>query len=367
MTRRALWRLLAIWISLAVAACLEPPPGDGSGDSSGGGDGAGGGDGGGGGGIGGGGGGDIYQTVFDSIDRAQLQKELSEATGTTPVTVGGTTYSITERWSPGGKSGFRAFWTQYFTGLGAEVHEISFPVRDQVGESVGHDLEAVFPGRSPDSVVIITHYDTVGIDGQETANPGVDDAGSGMAMMMEAARLFAGQDHQYTIRFVVCDYEEITDNQGGYAYRDQLMAEAQAGGFNIVAVSDGDQTGWSCWDEDSRLCDGTSAPANSSFLFIACSGDSDHIDYPALRSGFIDVASRYSDMTVTDVCDGSGDTDHYPFWEADIPAYVIEEMGENPHYDDTGHDTFDTINMDYLLHVAQIQITFQAKLVGLGQ
>ena len=68
------------------------------------------------------------------------------------------------------------------------------------------------------------------------------------------------------------------------------------------------------------------------------------------------------------MCDGSGDTDHYPFWVAGIPAYVIEEWGSenNPRYDDTGDDTLAHIDFPYLTATAKIQIAFQARLAGIG-
>lgn len=60
------------------------------------------------------------------------------------------------------------------------------------------------------------------------------------------------------------------------------------------------------------------------------------------------VAATYGATVVPTVtCDPAGDTDHYPFWVAGIPGYVIEEWGSesNPHYDQTGNDTLDKINL----------------------
>jgi hypothetical protein len=314
--------------------------------------------------------GDPYKAVFDAVDKASLEKMLKDATGTNPVTVDGKTYNITERWSVAGKAGYRAFFKQFFTARGATVNELTFKIPNMVGETLGHNMEAVLPGASADSLVIIVHYDTVGITGKEKQNPGVDDDGSGIASMMEAGRIFSQiKDRKNTVRFVAADYEEISDNlDGDIAYVKYLQAEAAAKKFKIIAASDNDQTGWSCWDEDVKLCGTKPPPANTSFQLITCSGDKKNYDYPDLAKGFLDVASAYSTMKPTAMCDGSGDTDHYPFWVAGIPAYVIEEYGSenNPHYDDTGNDTMKTINMQYLFQISQIQIAFQAKLMGIG-
>ncbi len=312
----------------------------------------------------------IHSSVYDSVDKANLNAKLLELTGGTPVTAGGSTFMITNRWSPAAKANFRAYWTKYFTDLGATVTEETFPIPDLVGETLGHNVEAVLPGQSADSIVILTHYDTVGITGKETKNPGADDAGSGLAMIMEAARIFAQHtDRKYTVRFLAADYEEISDNlDGDFAYVAALRQKAQAENFKILAASDGDQTGWSCWSEN--LCGANPPPKNTTFQLISCSGDSKHYDYPDLSAGMIEMAhSHGSTITPSAICDGSGDTDHYPFWVAGIPAYVIEEWGSenNPHYDDTGNDTMAHIDLDYLTATAKIQIAFQAKLAGIGE
>src|SRR2546430_6876117 len=101
-------------------------------------------------------------SVFDSVDQAKLEVFLREITGDVDASVDGQSYGITERWSPEGKKRFREFWKQYFSGLGAQIVETTFPIPNLVGETEGHNVEAVFPGASPDSLVIVAHYDTVG-------------------------------------------------------------------------------------------------------------------------------------------------------------------------------------------------------------
>jgi hypothetical protein len=309
-------------------------------------------------------------SIYDQVDQGQLQARLGELTGLVPVTAGGSTFRITNRWAPAAKANFRAYFRQYMEQLGATVNELTFPIPNLVGETQGHNMEAVLPGKSADSVVIIVHYDTVGITGKEAQNPGADDDGSGLAMEMEAARVFAAiADRAETVRFVAADYEEISDNlDGDVAYVKYLQADAKAKGYKILVASDDDQTGWSCWSEG--LCStGSGARAkDSTFQMISCSGDTHHYDYPDLSSGIIAIAEQYSKtMLPTAVCDGSGDTDHYPFWQAGIPAYVIEEWGSenNPHYDDTGDDTMAHIDLDMLTETSRIQIAFQAKLAGI--
>ncbi len=72
----------------------------------------------------------------------------------------------------------------------------------------------------PDQVFVIgAHYDSVG-------NPGADDDGSGVASLLELARIFAEYDTAYTIKFCAWDAEEV-GLRGSTAYvverRDQLV------------------------------------------------------------------------------------------------------------------------------------------------
>ena len=312
---------------------------------------------------------DVLADIFAAVDKTNLDARLHELVGMTPVTAGGTTFAMTNRWAPAAKANFRRYYRDYFEKLGMTVNETTFPIPNLVGETQGHNIEAILPGRSGDTVVIVVHYDTVGITGKETKNPGADDDGSGLSMLLEAARIFATYpDRAATVRFVAADYEEISDNlDGDVAYVKYLQNEAVTKGFKILVASDNDQTGWSCWSEN--LCGTNPPPRNTTFQMISCSGDAKHYDYPELSKGMADIATaQHSPLTPKAVCDGSGDTDHYPFWVAGIPAYVIEEFGSenNPHYDDTGDDTLAHIDLDLMTEIAKIQITFQAKLAGIG-
>src|SRR4051812_6157930 len=47
--------------------------------------------------------GDVSQAIFDSVDKANLVKMLGDATGVNPVSVGGQTLLLKERWSPAAK------------------------------------------------------------------------------------------------------------------------------------------------------------------------------------------------------------------------------------------------------------------------
>ncbi|MBI5865259.1 MAG: M28 family peptidase [Planctomycetes bacterium] len=83
------------------------------------------------------------------------------------------------------------------------------------------NIIATKPGRLyPDQAYVIgAHYDSVG-------NAGADDDASGVASLLELARIFAQYDTAYTIKFCAWDAEEV-GLRGSTAYvgerRDQLI------------------------------------------------------------------------------------------------------------------------------------------------
>ena len=61
---------------------------------------------------------DILQTVFNSVSQTRLQKLLKDMTGFNPVTVGGSTFTIKDRYLPASKANYRTYWTSFYQELG---------------------------------------------------------------------------------------------------------------------------------------------------------------------------------------------------------------------------------------------------------
>jgi hypothetical protein len=309
--------------------------------------------------------GDPYAEIFATVDRARLETLLRDMTGYNAVDIGGAQVRIAERYTPASKALWRAYWTRYMTALGATVREQTFPVANLVGETQGHNLEAVFPGRSADSLVAIVHYDSTGAPGKEAQNPGVDDNMTPMAIEMEAARLLAMRAHALTLRFVATDYEEITTLAGGKAYVANLQARAASEGFAIVTAVDGELSGWNCWKENK--CGTTKYAPASALTVAACTTDGKY-KFSALGQQMADLATRYSAMTVQLDCDSDTDgSELYNFWRIGVPAFYFEELGndQNTYYDEGGDDTMAHIDLDYHFKIGQIAAVFIAKLAGL--
>jgi leucyl aminopeptidase len=295
---------------------------------------------------------EVYKGVFASVDQTHLQALIKDMSGVNPVTVGGETFSITDRYSPASKANYRKYWTNYFKSLGMTVQELPYANSHDNGEAQGHDVEAVLPGASPDSVVIIVHYDSIGPNGAD--NPGADDDMSGMATLMETARVLAAHKGKlaHTVRFVAADYEEWGGLEGARAYAKYIQALSQKENFKIVSAIDDEQSGWN-------------EGSDNVFDVFSCGGATDST---AMGDMLVETAALYSKMTTTRACMGEN-SDHYAMWEIGVPAVVFSEHDpfNNPHFDQEGGDTFDKIDPAYLFRIAQVGVTFAARVVGVSK
>jgi len=314
----------------------------------------------------------IYRQIFDSVSKDRIDTLLQQLSGSLPVAIGDKTYSISDRYLPDSKAKFRAFWMQYFRDLGLAVQELDYPTCHRIGESQGHNLEAVLPGKSPNSVVIIVHYDSIGPDGHEASNPGVDDDMSGMATMMETARILVEHKAllQNTVRFVAADYEE-QDNpglEGARQYASFIKNLAAGDHFEILKAIDDEQSGWNCTHDHRCGVDPQHCPSDTtSATFDVFSSSCDRkYNYPDLGDSLAQVALEYDSLSVGRYCINPN-SDHYAMWEIGVPAVVFSEHGPfcNPHFDQNGGDTYDKIDPDYYFKIARIGVTFAAVTVGL--
>jgi Zn-dependent M28 family amino/carboxypeptidase len=307
---------------------------------------------------------DHLKEIFDQVDGARLTQTMRELSGVVPVVVNGVSITLGERYSATGRKKFRDYWTQTMRNLGLTVNAFHY-------QAVGHpragdNLEAVLPGTSPNSVVVIVHYDSIGPAGRETSNPGADDDMSGMSIQLETARLLVAHRAQLTntVRFVASDEEELGGLAGARNYATHIKQLAQASGFTLVAAVDDEQTGWNCTVDG--LCGDNLFPAYD--VFSCGSGGGRSYNFAALGDRLAAITATYSTLKVKRGCIGAN-SDHFAMWEIGVPAVVFSEHNPfaNPHFDQRGGDTFAKIDMAYLTSIARPGITFQASLAGVVQ
>jgi hypothetical protein len=305
---------------------------------------------------------DHLKQIFDEVDGDRITQTLRELAGEVSVVVNGAPITLGQRFDDVGRQNFRAYWTQTMQNLGLEVNQLPYQATNH--PRPGNNVEAILRGPSNDSLIVIVHYDSIGARGSETANPGVDDDMSGMSILLETARLFVQHRAQlaFTVRFVASDEEELGGLAGARDYAAHVTALAQTEGFKLVAAVDDEQSGWNCSGDNK--CGDNLFPAVDVFN---CGGNgAGSFDYWQLGNQFSDIVAAYSPLKVKRGCIGAN-SDHFAFGSIGVPAIVYSEHNPfaNPHFDQEGGDTFDKIDLAYLISIARVGITFQATLAGI--
>ncbi|MCS6813538.1 MAG: M28 family peptidase [Cyanobacteria bacterium] len=205
------------------------------------------------------------------------------------------------------------------------------------------------PGRTSQSPVLIgAHYDAV------LGTPGADDNASGVAVLLELARLFAQQPAYHPMRLVAFDLEEY-GMVGSSHYAQELhqrgeplrlMVSLEMLGY--VDTTPGSQ----------RYPPGLEAlyPAQGDFLALV-GDDRTRLDLNHLSQSLRAAGIPCECLLVNDRGLSLPETrlsDHSPFWDQGYPALMATDTSflRNPHYHQAS-DRIDTLNLEFLTGVCQ--------------
>ena len=196
-------------------------------------------------------------------------------------------------------------------------------------------------GPSNAECIIVGHYDSA-----NRKVPGANDNASGVAAVLEAARICSQYCFAYTIRFLAVGAEE-----GGLIGSYHYAQDAKAKGRNIVAVVNGDMLGYPVVGDAKRVA----LVAGKKWA-------------PLMDSALV-YNRRYNLNFLVDAHTSSyGGSDHESFIQAGYPALEISEGtateiwgGLDPFYH-TSFDTSDKLNAELLRHCAQMMITITAEM-----
>lgn len=195
--------------------------------------------------------------------------------------------------------------------------------------------------------VIGAHYDSAcDFDCDDPGNPGADDNASGVALVMEAARVLTKYESDYTIRFVAFDREErpdlLTDGLfGSSAYATDHIDDDIRGVINadMVAYNNG------------RNAVGVGRASASS---------------DPLRETMLQAVADYGDGIGLDAL-YTGPGDHLPFEAAGFQAVMVHEgLGGNPcyHRECDSVDTPGYIDYEYATQITRIVVGFVVDHAG---
>jgi len=194
-------------------------------------------------------------------------------------------------------------------------------------------------------LVVGAHYDTV------IGTPGADDNASGIAVLLELARLTAFKPLKKTICFVAFSLEEPpvfrTEHMGSYVYAKSLKDE----GINVYGMISLEMLGYFC---DSKGCQYYPLPLFRWIYpdkgnFISFVGNiSSRAFTKKVKRAFKSLSPLpLESLNTFSFVLGVDFSDHRSFWKFDYPAFMITDTAfyRNPNYHGIG-DTVSTLDYE---------------------
>ena len=272
---------------------------------------------------------DVIATIVNEVSRYNLRSHVQSLQSFE------TRYASTANCELAGQ-----FLLDYFQALGWDAWFQPFTFGQ--GVSTRNVVAEIRGGTDPDEIVIIcAHYDSTSSDPTRRA-PGADDNASGVAAIMEAARILARHTLDFSVRFLAFSAEE----RGLYGSR-YYAAGARASSERIIGVINLDMIAY----VDSQ-------PEDLDVIVNDASW------WMAERASL--AADTYTGLEVRKIVNPSFIySDHSPFWDQGYPAFCgIEDADVNNPYYHTPGDTVDTLNFDFFEAAAR---TALAALSDLAQ
>ena len=238
-------------------------------------------------------------------------------------------------WRPGTMSAAAAYIRMALEGTGYAVSVQPFTSNGLTLVNI----EAVLPGHDTEDEVIVVgaHYDSV------VGCPGADDNASGVAALLELARLLAGTTLQRTVRFVAFATEEAPFFDGDEMGRNLYARRAHAQGERIEAMLSLETLGYYTDTPGSQRYPFPFSlfyPDTGNFIGFVGNLSSRPLVRQAVGAFRASTAFPSEGVAAPSGMEGVHWSDHWSFWEAGYPAIMVTDTApfRYPHY----HDATDT-------------------------
>ncbi len=268
----------------------------------------------------------------------------------------GTRNSFSATDQPGWGIGAAGDWIRAeFERVGAGNLQVAFqeyPLVFQGRANTQRNVVATLPGRDADAglVIMMANYDTRvddWLDG-ESLSPGADDNASGVAALLEVARLMSSRPWPQTVVFLATTAEE----QGTFGSR-HFVQNALFDGQRIHAALNNDMIG------------GRAGIPQNVRVFAA--GPDGSLSRQLGR--YVHMLGTFYlpdfPVTVVDALDREGRWgDHREFVRVGLPSVRLIESEEDLEIQNSAQDTWSLIDFDYLRQVTQLNLVVMANLAA---
>ena len=274
--------------------------------------------------------------IIQSVNADSLLHYVSSLSGNIPITIDGETHTIFSRHRDFPGNDIAADYIQQkLEGFGLTV------INDYFSAS-GRNVIATIEGNvNPDNIYIIcAHYDCMP---SEAVAPGADDNASGVAAVLEAARILTNYEFDNTVIFALWDEEE----QGLIGSR-YFAGNARNENVNILGVINLDMI---AWDDNNDGALKVQENVDGSADFIC--------------SILLEVDNNYNLAVEPDTVHYVGGSDHRSFTEQGYPAILLIEDYSNDwnDYYHTPLDQVSYVNNSFIANSAKLAIGTLSRLL----
>lgn len=238
---------------------------------------------------------------------------------------------------------------------------------DPVGAS--ENLIATLTGTvTPNQVYIVgAHFDTV------AGSPGADDNASGIAGMLEIARVLAGAETGSTLQFIAFALEE-----DGLLGSTKLAQDAKAAGTNVIGMISLEMIAYTCntpgcqtpfFNTPPCITVSTEGVTVGTFIGVVANTSSASLisDFETAASTYVpSLDLEWLEVAGTGTCfPDSRRSDHAPFWDEGYPAIMLTDTANfrNPNYHAVG-DTLSTLDLSFSTDVTRAALAMVATRVA---
>jgi len=232
------------------------------------------------------------------------------------------------------------------------------PQLETFADGVNIFAERLGTDKTAGAILIGAHYDTV------VSSPGADDNGTGVAVMLEIARLFGSQPTPRTLQLAFFDKEEagLLGSQAFVAKTKRLR--------NLSGVIVMDMVGYACYTAGCQQYPPglPITPPSDKGDFLAVVGDTEHLpllsafqnSQPANLPAVLTVPIPLKGLLTPDTLR----SDHAPFWYQGVGAVLVTDTANlrTPHYHESS-DTPNTIERSFFAGAAQIVVNTTTTLL----
>lgn len=214
------------------------------------------------------------------------------------------------------------------------------------------NVVATLPGNGtyPGTIVMVAHYDSRNVDpfdGQVSA-PGAADNASGVAILLEVARLMSSRTWNQTVIFVAFAAEEL-QTQGSRHF----VTTSFSTGLQIDFVLNNDIVGGQLGVPQAIRVFSPGPDLSVSRQFARYFHYINVLYFPDFQVVLEDAEDRPQRYS-----------DHREFFAVGIPALRLTEMNEDSTVQHTSRDTFERLNYDYMAQITRLNLVALANLAG---